>query len=286
MAASVIVYQSSQKRSQIICNAMFDGIHVAGDDDVRIVDQRRYKGPDADIAVFYGLFENLSQVFRDYVQAGLKAVYIDLGYWSRKQPSFWEGWHKIAVNSRHPTAYFQRERHARDRINAMGIMPKAWRENPDGPILLAGMGDKAAEAEGFHAEEWERSAIERLRKVTNRRIVYRPKPSWKEARPIEGTDYSPSDQPLERVLRRSFAVVTHHSNVAVDALVEGIPAFCEAGVASPLAKADLSKIEDPAFPGIKERRQWLADVAYCQWSVPEMRQGLPWQHLKSEGLVA
>lgn len=133
------------------------------------------------------------------------------------------------------------------------------------------------------AEEWERNAVAALRKVTDRKIVYRPKPSWTGAKPIEGTSFSPRSESLNDVLRDCHAVVTHHSNTAVDALVAGVPVFCLEGVASPLALDDLASIENPVTPDGRE--QWAADVAWTQFSVKEMQCGLAWRHLKDEGVV-
>jgi hypothetical protein len=145
------------------------------------------------------------------------------------------------------------------------------------------MSDKGALAEGYQPEEWERWAIAEIKKYSKRTIVYRPKPSWKGAKPITGTITSGREREVEQDLRNAWAVVTHHSNVAVDALVAGVPAFCWGGVALEMSLQTLARIEDPHFPD--GRLQWMADIAYTQWSIAEMRTGLPWVHLKKEGLI-
>jgi hypothetical protein len=257
---------------------MYDGIRKAGDR-AFLLREQDYREPDHDVAVFYGYTQTLRRVMADYVKAGRPAVYIDLGYWCREGM---QGYHKISVNNRHPTAYFQARKHGRDRADQCRVMIQDWRGDGE-HILLAGMGDKAADAEGFTIEEFERKAIAQLRSVTNRKIIYRPKPSWTQAKPLEGCEYSPKAQPLADVLRNCHAIVCHHSNVAVDAIVSGIPAFCWKGVAMPLAQQDLTKIETPRREG--DRRQWVNDIAYVQWSVPEMHMGLPWRNMKNEGLI-
>lgn len=257
---------------------MYAGIRANGDRAV-LLKEEQYRGPSFPVAVFYGFTPTLRAIMADYQKEGLRAVYIDLGYWGR------EGLlchHKIVVNARHPTAYFQNVKHKPDRARALGVVAKPWREDGKN-ILLAGMGQKAATVEGKLPEAWERSAIDAIKQVTKRRIIYRPKPSWLGARPIPGTTYSTKEQSLFDVLATCHAVVTHHSNAAVDAIVEGVPAFCWQGVAVPLSLQDISKIEEPFFPPARE--QWISDIAYTQWSVEEMRKGLPWAHLKEEGLI-
>ena len=79
-----------------------------------------------------------------------------------------------------------------------------------------------------------------------------------------------------------WALVTHHSNAAVDALAAGIPVFCEDGAASLLSMPRLADIENPPLP--EGRAQFFADLAYCQWSVPEMASGACWDYLIGEHL--
>lgn len=280
--ASVTVYQfGDHRRSRLLTNAMFTGIRTTGDR-VRLVQARDYREPDADVAVFYGMRDQCLKVFRDYQDQGLKVVYIDLGYWARHDGGRYAGYHKIVVNGRHPTAYFQRNRHPNDRALRLGMNAQRWRK--DGQhIIVAGMSPKGAEVDGFKAEQWERATIADLKDLTKREIIYRPKPSWKDAKPIAGAQFSPREENVVDRFPLCHAVVTHHSNVAVDALVYGIPTFCWEGVAAPMSLQDLAEIENPWRP--ENRDQWIADIAYTQWNVLEMTRGKPWRQLKIEGLI-
>jgi hypothetical protein len=264
---------------------MAEGIARAGDH-VELVFEDQYDGSaPGDVAVFYGLEGRLPQVFRDY-QAKGRAVYIDLGYWGRREGGRWTGYHKVAVNARHPTAYYRRPSHPSGRFERFNVPIQL--SEPRGrhaPILLCGMGDKAARAEGYAPETWERWAVNEIRRYTDRPIVYRPKPSWKRARPIEGCGYSPKTREIDAELRGAWAVVTHHSNAAVEAVLAGVPVFCWYGVAADMGLRDLSRIESPRRPTLDERAQWAADIAYTQWSVAEMKAGAPWLHLRAEGIL-
>lgn len=265
---------------------MAEGIASVGDFPA-ILSERDYKESDLEVyecACFYGLEGNNARMFKDY-SARRAAVYVDLGYWGRREGGRWSGYHKVCVNGRHPNAYFRAVQHGFERVKRFHVEPRPWRTGkPLQHILLAGMGDKGAIAEGFRPEEWERWAISEIRKHSQRQIIYRPKPSWKTAKPIEGALYSaPHAREIEQDLAECWAVVTHHSNVAVDAILQGIPAFCWGGVALEMSLQDLSRIESPHYP--EGRLHWAADIAYTQWSVAEMRNGLPWRHLKQEALI-
>ena len=149
------------------------------------------------------------------------------------------------------------------------------------------MSDKSARVNSYRAEEYERKVIQKLKSITDRPIIYRPKPSWGGARPIDGVIYSSPAQKLSEVLPKCWAVVTHHSNVAIDALVSGVPVFvgdkdCAAGQ---LAKVDLNEIENPYYPSQEERLKLLNNLAFCQWMPVEMRRGLPWRYFKEIGVL-
>jgi hypothetical protein len=262
------------RRSQMCCHAMLSGIRNSGDH-VRMIAETEYSRPTHSIAVT----PILRRVMDNQIAAGGKAIYIDLGYWDRVRD---EGHHKIVVNARHPTAYFMARKMDNARVRNLGIEPMPWGHYGK-HIVIAGMGHKAAEAEGKPVEKWERDAIAWLSKTTSRRLIYRPKPSWALAKPLPGAEYSPREQSLSSILVNCHAVVTHHSNVAVEALVSGVPSFCWKGVAQPMSLQDLDKIETPLYPD--GRADWMNAISYTQWTINEMKQGLPWRHLKNEGLL-
>ena len=267
-------------RSQRIASALVAGARMAGYKAV-LRDDGSYRSPAEPIVAFYGFQKNLPRIMAENIEAGRKVVFVDLGFWWRRHGGRFAGYHKISVNGRHPGKYLMRRNRSNSRIRHLGVEAKPWREEGR-HIILAGMSAKSAESYGFQAEEWERRAVVELRKYTDRPIIYRPKPSWLEAKPIPGTTMQ-KGVPLERALSGCHAVVTHHSNVAVDALVAGVPAFCMDGVAVSMSGQQLSRIEEPLFP--EGREQWLANIAWSQWNVAEMITGAMWRHLKGEGLI-
>lgn len=276
----IAVIRGMSPRARLICQSMAEGIRKYGDG-VYEISEEFYCGPNRDAAVFYGLYGRLRDAFREY-RKEKKAVYIDLGYWERTLGGKLYGYHKIAVNGRHPTEYFRRRPMPENRFRRLGVEIKPY--NKGGRhILLAGMGAKAADVEGFKPNEWESAAVRELKKYTDRPIIYRPKPSWHDPTRIEGTTFSGKDQRLHEVLQDCWAVVSHHSNVCVDGLMEGVPSFCFHGVAKPMSLQDLSMIERPIYPD--ERYQWACDIAWTQWRPDEMRTGAAWKYLRDEGIV-
>lgn len=282
--ADVIVFQSHTSRSRVVCDAMMRGIRHCGLDRVSLLMEHEYSGaPMSDIAVFYGASGRLREVMDDYTHANKMALYIDLGYWGRHLGGRRQGYHKVVLNGRHPTPYYRRIKHAMDRWHKFGLKIQPWKARPGGAVLVAGMSAKGSRFEGFEPMGWERAAINLIRHVTDRPIIYRPKPTCKEAMPILGVGYSPPGETLDTVLAKTAVVVSHHSNTNIEAILAGVCSFTEAGVAVDQSQTDLNKIED--FVKLKDREQWVADIAYTQWNVAEMCEGKPWTWLKNEGFI-
>jgi hypothetical protein len=287
---AVIVSRKFRAR-QKVCPDLVQGIHACGDKTV-VFRADQYPGPHADVAIFYGFdgsrHSQLAKAFDDYKRAGKKAIYVDLGYFSQHWNGDRYGYHRFSINDRHPTAYFQNVKHLRDRFMVHGrrVAPDMKQGKN---ILLCGMSQKCAEFEGFKFEEWEREAIGKIRAVTDRPIVYRPKPKRKrepQSPPIECVSFSdPSRTRIEQEFADAWAVVSHHSNACIDGLLAGVPSFSDEGVSTALGLSDLSMIESPRLPNIYDRLQFAYDVAYCQFNRPEMRDGTAWRHFKDEGLI-
>ena len=277
---------SGKHRSHVIAAALETGARRAGYRTLLRGDSS-YKtcGTIGDVAAFYGYQKCFPQMMADYLAADKSVVFVDLGYWSRRRGGRYVGYHKVTINERHPNKYLMTRKRDFSRLTRLGIRAAPWKPAGDF-IIVAGMSDKSATSYGMKPEEWERWAVAELRKHTNRPIIYRPKPSWFDAKPIAGSEFkaakASSDATAETFIG-CHAVVTHHSNIAIDALVHGIPAFCWDGAAVCMSSQDLAQIESPMRPDGRE--QWLANLAWCQWSVEEMRNGIMWQYLKQDGAI-
>lgn len=258
------------RRSTHIAECMAAGVRACGHT-ARVVDG--FSEVRGDICIAYGWGH--PSLFDAYRSAGGHFVYVDLGWWDRKPlPSLLDGFHKVVVDGREPGPYF-RGNFATDRFARQGLTAAPWR--PSGShVLVAGLSAKSAGTRGLAPLEWEMATLEILRRVTQRPLIFRPKPSWSGAKPIPGTIYSPPEQPLKAVLKDCWMAVTLHSNVAVDALLAGIPVNVAEGVARDFS-TPLVQIETPRRPDGRE--QLMADIAYAQWSTAEMRSGACFRHL-------
>ncbi len=78
--------------------------------------------------------------------------------------------------------------------------------------------------------------------------------------------------------RKRNCFLSGNLGVAVEAVVNGVPAFVDdiGSMALSVSNRSLSDIEKPWMP---DRTQWANDLAYCQWTPQEMREGKAWNHL-------
>lgn len=82
-------------------------------------------------------------------------------------------------------------------------------------------------------------------------------------------------RPLERDLAGAVALVTHSSNVAVEAVIAGVPVVVEPTcAAAPVGSASVHELSRP------DRAQWLASLACQQFTLGEMATGEAYRMMK------
>tara|TARA_Y100000310_G_C20700285_1_gene829075 strand:- start:6210 stop:7043 length:834 start_codon:yes stop_codon:yes gene_type:complete len=171
-----------------------------------------------------------------------------------------------------------------DRFNKLDIEIKDWNLGGD-YILVCPPGDGVKKI--FGVETWTERVISEIEKRTDRRIEIRTKPNQPSYTvrngigiPIWDTDYTKKQPPISEHIDGAQAVVTHTSNVAVEAIIRGKPVFCSLySAAAPMASGDdygFYSIEDPIR---KDRIAWLNHLAYSQFTVEEIKDGTAWSIL-------
>lgn len=258
----------SGRRARYLADALSQGFK---EHKIKTQIHNRFRDVDGDIAIAYGWVHK--PVFEAYRAAGKPFVYFDLGYWNRRpRGNPLDGHYRMAINA-WDTATTMRRGCPADRFAALDI--KVEKPRFDGlEILIAAMSVKSAKIHGFGFLQWETDIQARIKAMNLPFIVkVRAKPNKK----------SRASETLEEAFGKSRIVLTRHSNVAVDALVSGIPFYAERGVASLLSPKALTAefIENPEFCSQADRNQLLYDIAYAQWTPPEMRSGAAWEQIRS-----
>jgi len=286
----VVFYASDKPREIMLAKSFESGIRLHGDSfELRRTadygEDRKYEGPspDTDVAIFFGVKGRSAEILKEHRALGKHTVYLDKGYTRQKGEGGHTLYTRLAVDAATPLEYFQRERHKPDRFERleMNILERK-KSAVDGHILFCGSSQKYHDFNALgDATEYAEKALFKLRKASNRQIVYRPKPSATDVKPLPNYMFSNGSQDILDALRGCHALVTHGSSVAVTALLMGIPVVVLGeSVMSPVAESDITKVDNPAWASAEKRYQWACDFAYCQWTQEEMRNGEAWFHAR------
>jgi len=208
-------------------------------------------------------------------KAGVPYIYFDKPYNREKN------WWKISYGGHQPTKYLGKLNSPSDRREAEGWCFKGWRpKTKKGHVLIAG---SSLKYHMFHHLEhptpyWQ-DVVDRLAKITDRKVLYRPKKSWHHAEKLPGSDFSTEYNILDD-LRGAHAMVTYGSNAVMEAITAGIPAICLGdAVTAGISSRTLEDVISPKEASAEEVNAILNDLAYCQWSTDEINDGKFWSTL-------
>lgn len=139
------------------------------------------------------------------------------------------------------------------------------------------------------------STIKKISQYTNKPIRIRMHPLRQDKQlaiinrlKIKNVELSPNTEGstilsggtgLQKDFDNAFAVVGFNSNALTESICEGIPTFslCSSSMAWECSNKNLKNLEKPK---LFDRKQWLHNLAYCQWREDECIEGLPWIHLR------
>lgn len=183
---------------------------------------------------------------------GKRAILWDMGYVRREKAG---GHLRLSIDDDHPQRWLDATVPAPSRWEALGV-PLREDANPDGPIILVGLGTKSRLY--LKDAHWEaRTLADLQRRYPGRAVIHRPKP---------GHDFTKlhcerdTETPIDVLLRGASLVVCRHSNVAVDAAIAGVPFECVDGAAFWLMGRSFS---------VENRLDFLRRLAWWQWRVKE-----------------
>lgn len=216
--------------------------------------------------------EQIAQV----ISSGKDAWVFDLGYFHR--------------DYNRPGAYFQISINGLARIPKVDCPVDRWLAldlpilpsrtgDSGGPILICAQkfGDNQHLMDQPAMEFWIKCAVAEMRRYTDRKIVLRPHPAsmawsvrdsnmyddWQDAKSV----------PIQQAVSDASLVVTYNSTSGLEAIRQGVPIACDS-IADyyPLSVRNFGLI-DMLWTGIEIRSEYLARVAYGQWTQAEHENG-------------
>lgn len=258
------------ERKLVLAKAFADGLSRG--DTFKLVEGFDGIDPEADACVLFGIGGQARDVRDAYRAAGVPIVYIDKGYTRRT------GHWRVSVGGFQPHAYFRCNRPP-DRWQKLGIELHPYEIRGE-CVIFDGASNKYILWYGLGSlESWGAAIVEKIAEHTDRTIVYRPRPTHNDPPQIQGAELS--QKSLEADFARAHVVVSYGGNIGFDCAIAGVPHFAiEDSIARPLSETDWSRLNVPRIPTDADRRQWACDVAYCQWTINEMRSGAAWEQIR------
>jgi hypothetical protein len=246
-----------------------------------------YREPEGDASMIFGVTKR--EVLWDHQAKNFPLLYVDKGY-CRERAALGEksvpAWWRMCWQDIHPTAYFMEGKRPEDRWKKMGMHLALRRASfPTDPVTILGSSGK------FHLTmklddptAWATRVRDEIHRYCRNPLIYRPKPSWKYAVPIEGMKFDwGSKTDVRATLVGSWCAVTYGSIACVDAICAGVPCIVLGnGVAAPVSGSFLNEVGNPAWHAIAARERWAANLAYCNFTPTEIGDGTAWKIIKEQ----
>jgi len=246
------------------------------------------KETNSDVAVIWsvlwrGRMQGYKKVWDRYRSAGKPVIVIEVGG-LRRNLSF-----KIGINGINRDADFANQEFDDKRWPLFKHELRPW--NPTGDlIVICGQHDSSEQWNGLpKMSSWIEQQITKIRAYTTRPILVRPHPrnvitiDEKKFQNVKvrlpKRDYRTyDDTDFKATLGRTWAVVNHSSNPAMEAVIKGIPVFVsESSLCHDVGNVTLGDINTPAMPN---RLNWANKLAYTEWFEDEIEKGLPWARIR------
>lgn len=211
------------------------------------------------IDTVWGLGSGNFDIIKNAIAKNLNWLFTDMPYWGRYNPGkpdaecYW----RTCINGIHCNKILDLPN---DRCK--NITLKEWRDQGE-YILVA---PSSATVHRFiNKANWTQDTVAKLKKLTDIPIKIREKP-----RKNGTSGPHVADVPLAEDLSNARYVVTSCSVVGVEAVIQGIPTFCEPESAcAPVSNTDIFSLE----PVMSDRQKWLNTLSYHQWTPSEIQNG-------------
>lgn len=284
----ILFIRSDKPRERLLAEAFVAGARKHGEDaaEVERPEGGEFSGdlPTCELACFVGV--KSVRMFRQFWARGTHTAMFDKGYVREANGERVKGWKywRVSLDGHHPTRYLEKMQMPPDRWNKLRLKMKPWHSGKT--VIFAGSSVKYHEFyELDHPTTFAEKYIKRLHKeLTERRVIYRPKPSWDEATPIACSDFSfGKGTSIYELLPNAHCLITHGSNAVFEAVLEGVPCIVMGdAVAKPISSTQIEEVEAPKLASDDERVQWASNLAYCQWTLDELASGEGWSHIKDQ----
>ena len=170
-----------------------------------------------------------------------------------------------------------------EKLNAP-LFPVSDNLNTANKILVFGQNKRGVSCQGIDTHKWHIETIKQLHNLTNKAIIFRRHPREKYTQPKK--DFPSyvkfSTDTLDNDLKNTYAAISYSSNALCHSLRLGIHTFSlgENAITYDITNNDINKITTPIIYPEKEIRQFFYNLAYAEWSLDELKNGVAWQNFR------
>lgn len=230
--------------------------------------------------LFQGRMAANEKIYNDAVSQGKPVVIIEVGNLHRGKT-----W-RISLDNINSFGIFgNTENLDLDRPKKLGIYLTPYQQKRRGELLIAAQHERSLQWRGMPTmKQWTEDTVASIQRMTNRRIVIRPHPRNPFTVKISNTILEKPKKIVNTyddfdIFYNYHCVINHNSGPAIQALIRGIPVICDR---SSLAGELSNKLEDIENLQYFPREDWLIKLCHTEWTVEEIRQGIPIQRLVPE----
>ena len=223
--------------------------------------------------LWHGRMRENKKIYQHCINNNKKILIIEVG--NLKRGITW----RVSLNHVNNLGFFGNHKNLDDsRPSKLSIKLQPQLQKRRGEVLIACQHQESLQWEGMPImKNWVDETIRKIKQHTSRRIIVRPHPR-------SGFPYTQSGIVVERpqkipntyddydVFYQYHCVINHNSGPAVQAAIQGVPVLCDStSLAAPLS-VNWENLENPLLP---PREEWFIKLCHTEWTVEEIRQGIP-----------
>lgn len=224
-----------------------------------------------------GRMLNNKKIYQEAIRTKRPIIIIEVGNFKRG-----ETW-RISLNHVNSQGIFGNNSNLDpERPKKLGVELKPFQQKRRGEILIAGQHESSLQWQGMPSmKQWTLSTIDEIKRRTNRRIIVRPHPRspFSISVPnvvLERGRRVPNTYDDYNIFYNYHCVVNFNSGPAVQAAINGIPVICDKSSLAGDLSINWNQLENPMLP---DRQQWFLELCHTEWTVDEIRQGIPLQRI-------
>ena len=233
----------------------------------------------ADLVLSIGVREYQQSVLDYFKEQNKPGIVIDLGYMDRafSPQGINYYWQAGLFNLGWVPNFYCNPNRLYERIDTLGYYKPRKVSKYKLPVLLATQkpNDWSHRMNEQQIKGWVQLQVDKIRQVTDRRIILKKHPKHKGEIKALGTESH--EMSTNYWIHHSHCTVTYNSTVGAEALLCGRQVYCDKSAYYHEISGgdDYSELEDIKMSPLEDRRKFFERLAYAQWTGREIATGTP-----------